>query len=258
MGVYSNASIGVRKKSVGENTYKTVRGRTIVSKRIVENSSKTQPQTEQRKAFSVMGKSGKLLSKWIDRTFDKTKYGSQRNNYVKLNAPVMAWLKSNDKLGGSNYIKQIADAIEGDVPVYAGFGSNLCESEFTQTDKELSVNLVFSKVLTVGDKVVIVVAQSYSKHVPGVDGMNLLATFNSAPIFEYSVTEADAGVNTISLDKAKVPALATACAPMNTYNQIAIIASAAIISGKETCQCYFSSLELYEEPGGEDDRPVIE
>lgn len=257
MGIYNNASIGVRKKSVGENTYKTVRGRTIVSKRIMENSSKTQPQTEQRKAFSIMGKSGKLLSKWIDRTFDKTKYGSQRNNYVKLNAPVMAWLKSNNKLGGSNYLNQIATAIEAGIPMFAGFGSNLCESEFTQAGKELSVNLVFSKNIAIGDKIIIVVAQSYSKHVPNADGLNLLTTFNSAPVFEYIATEADAGVNTISLDKGKVPALATACSPMNTYNQIAIIASAAIISGKESCQCYFSSLSLYVEPG-EDDRPVIE
>ena len=257
MGIVKNGTLGIGRKSFGDATYRTTRGRTIAAKRIQENKSNTTMQSDQRKAFSIMGKSGKLLSKWIDQTFDKTKYGSQRNHFVKLNAPVMAWLKTNDKLGGLDYIGQICAAIGGDVPVYAGMGANLAESVFSQEDKSLSVSLTFSKNLIVGDRVLIVVAQSYCKSVPNGEGANLLARFTSAPIYEYVITDADAGKNIIALDKEKLPGLATACAPMNTYRQTAIIASAAVVSGKDACQCYFSALELYVDPG-EDDRPVIE
>ena len=92
MGIVKNGTLGIGRKSFGDATYRTSRGRTIAAKRIQENKSNTSMQSDQRKAFGIMGRSAKLLSEWIDKTFDKTKYGSQRNHYVKLNAPIMEWL----------------------------------------------------------------------------------------------------------------------------------------------------------------------
>ncbi|MBC5646388.1 hypothetical protein H8S77_26345 [Parabacteroides sp. BX2] len=257
MGIVKNGTLGIGRKSFGDATYRTSRGRTIAAKRIQENKSNTSMQSDQRKAFGIMGRSAKLLSEWIDKTFDKTKYGSQRNHYVKLNAPIMEWLKVNKKLDGLNYLSQIVAAIEDGVTVYAGMGANLAESEFVQNEKELSASVTYSKLFAVGDKVLIVVAQSYGKTTPGNNGLSLSSSFAAAPIYEYVITDADAGKNTISLDKDKVPGLATACEPLSTYKQSAIMASVAVISGKDACQCYFSSLELYVEPGG-GDRPEIE
>lgn len=257
MGIYKTSSIGVRRKSVGEVTYKSVRGRVIASAKIVENTSKTTAQTEQRSAFGIMGKMGKLLANWINQTFDKTKYGSQRNHFVKVNAPVMLWLKENKKLSTVNYLSQISAALDDGVPVFAGYGTNFVESEFEQTDKELSVSLTFSKKFVVGDIIKILVAQSYSKKTPGNDGLSLVSHFSSYDVYDYVVTDAEVGNNILSLDKAKVPGLATACEPLSSYTQSAIMASVAVLSGKETCQCYFSPLELYVNAGG-GDRPEIE
>ena len=257
MGIYKTSSIGVRRKSVGEVTYKSVRGRVIASAKITENASKTSAQTEQRSAFGIMGKMGKLLADWINQTFDKTKYGSQRNHFVKINSPVMAWLKENKKLSTAHYLDQVSAAVSAGIPVFAGYGANLVQSEFTQADAALSVSLTFSKKFVVGDIVRVLVAQSYTKKTPGNDGLSLIANFSGCDVFDYTITEAETGSNILSLDKDKVPGLATACKPLTSYTQSAIMASVAVLSGKESCQCYFSALELYVESGG-GDRPEIE
>lgn len=257
MAVYRNSSIGVGRKSLGENTYKTVRGRVIVSSRILTNTSKTVTQGEQRSAFGIMGKMGKLLATWINLTFDQTKYGSKRNHFVKVNTPVMAWLKANKKLSVANYLSQIAAAISEGVPVFAGYGANLADVECKQNNAELSVSLTFSKRFVEGDIVKIIVAQSYTKKLPGDNGLSMISHFCSTDTYDYVIGADEIGTNIVSIDKDKVPALATACKPLASYTQSAIIASAAVISGKDACQCYFSALDLYEDPG-EDDRPVIE
>lgn len=257
MGIYKTSSIGVRRKSVGEVTYKSVRGRVIASAKITENTSKTSAQTEQRSAFGIMGKMGKLLADWIDQTFDKTKYGSQRNHFVKVNAPVMSWLKENKKLSTANYLSQISAALDAGVALFAGYGANFAESEFTQNNAELSVDITFSKKFVLGDVVKILVAQGYSKKGAVNNGMSLISHFSGHDVYEYSITEAEVGSNTLSLDKAKVPGLAEACKPLASYTQSAIIASAAVLSGKDACQCYFTGLELYIEPNG-NDRPEID
>lgn len=257
MGIYKTSSIGVRRKSVGEITYKSVRGRVIASAKIAENTSKTSAQTEQRSAFGIMGKMGKLLADWINQTFDKTKYGSQRNHFVKVNAPVMSWLKENKKLSTANFLTQISAALDAGVALFAGYGANFAESEFTQNNAELSVSITFSKKFVLGDVVKILVAQGYTKKAPSDNGYSLINHFSSHDIYEYAITEAEVGTNILSLAKDKVPGLATACKPLATYTQSAIMASAAVVSGKDACQCYFTSLSLYVEKG-EDDRPVIE
>lgn len=257
MGVYKNSSIGVRRKSVGENTYKTVRGRVIVSSKITENSSKTSAQTEQRSAFGIMGKTGKLLAKWIDQTFDKTKYGSQRNHFVKVNAPVMAWLKENKKLSTAAYLDQISAALSAGVPVFAGYGANFAESEFEQANAELAVSITFSKKFVLGDVVKILVVQSYTKKTSGGNGLSLIGRFSSYDIYEYLITEEEVGKNVLFLNKITVSGLASACAPLSSYDQSSIMASVAVLSGKEACQCYFTGLELYVEPSG-GDHPEIE
>ena len=73
MGIVKNGTLGIGRKSFGDATYRTSRGRTIAAKRIQENKSNTSMQSDQRKAFGIMGRSAKLLSEWIDKTFDKTK-----------------------------------------------------------------------------------------------------------------------------------------------------------------------------------------
>lgn len=255
MGIYKTSSIGVRRKSVGEVTYKSVRGRVIASAKVTENTSKTPAQTEQRSAFGIMGQSAKVMASWIDQAFSKTKYGSQRNNFVKQNAPVMSWLKENkDTLKGSS-LGKFSQSVAAGVPVLSGFGSNFVDAEFEQDNAALSVVVTFSKDFVANDIIKIGVMQSYSKAVPNDDGMSILAHFSSVKIYEYTVTNADLSSNIIILDKDKIPALETAAKPPIGFVPQTSIASAVVLSGKETSQSYFTALALFDDS---DDRPEIE
>lgn len=84
MAVVRSLAIGKSVKSAGNLTYKTVRGRTIASQRITTNSSKTALQVFQRGSFSESIKSMQLVLPWINNFFEKSKYGSARNNFLKL------------------------------------------------------------------------------------------------------------------------------------------------------------------------------
>lgn len=85
MAVINSLAIGNGVKSAGNITYRRTRGRTIASQRITENKSNTAAQQAQRGKFKVMTQFASLMSAFIDKAFDKTKYGSQRNNFIKQN-----------------------------------------------------------------------------------------------------------------------------------------------------------------------------
>lgn len=85
MAVINSLAIGNGVKSAGNITYRRSRGRTIASHRITENKSNTAAQQAQRGKFKAMTQFASLMSAFIDKAFDKTKYGSQRNNFIKQN-----------------------------------------------------------------------------------------------------------------------------------------------------------------------------
>lgn len=85
MAVINSLAIGNGVKSAGNITYRRTRGRTIASQRITENKSNTAAQQAQRGKFKVMTQFASLIAAYIGLAYDKTKYGSQRNNFIKLN-----------------------------------------------------------------------------------------------------------------------------------------------------------------------------
>lgn len=108
MALINSLAIGKSRKSAGNLTYKTVRGRTIASQRITSNSSRTALQVFQRGAFSDTVKCMQLVIPWINNFFDKSKYGSSRNQFMKI-------CKSYN-MGGDR-----ASIIAGDLPLADGF-----------------------------------------------------------------------------------------------------------------------------------------
>lgn len=85
MAVIYSLAIGKSYKSAGNLTYKTVRGRTIASQRITQNTSNTAAQGAQRSRFGSTAQCMQLFLPYVNNFFEKTKYGSARNQYVKVN-----------------------------------------------------------------------------------------------------------------------------------------------------------------------------
>lgn len=85
MAIINSLAIGKSYKSAGNLTYKTIRGRTIASQRITSNKSNTAAQQEQRSHFSAVSSSMKLIQQYINICYEKSKYGSSRNMFFKVN-----------------------------------------------------------------------------------------------------------------------------------------------------------------------------
>lgn len=104
MAIVNSLAIGKSVKSAGNLTYKTVRGRTIASQRITSNKSNTLLQSSQRAHFSMCAKAATLIQTFINSCYEKSKYGSARNNFMSIN-------KSYDGFG------VVAEVQEGAIPL---------------------------------------------------------------------------------------------------------------------------------------------
>lgn len=92
MAITNSNAVGKANKSAGQNTYRTVRGRVIMSQRIVTNKSKTPLQIEQRSKFKKGSTAISRIAFFINRAYDKSKYGSQRNNFYTQNKEMLLGL----------------------------------------------------------------------------------------------------------------------------------------------------------------------
>lgn len=85
MAIVNSLAIGKAVKSAGNLTYKTVRGRTIASQRITSNKSNTMKQSAQRSRFAMASQAITLCQLYVDFAYEKSKYGSARNEFMKIN-----------------------------------------------------------------------------------------------------------------------------------------------------------------------------
>lgn len=92
MAITNSNAVGKANKSAGQNTYRTVRGRVIMSQRITTNKSQTPLQIDQRGKFKTGSTSISRIAFYINRAYDKSKYGSQRNNFYTQNKAMLLGL----------------------------------------------------------------------------------------------------------------------------------------------------------------------
>ena len=88
MAIIRSLAVGKARKSAGNLTFRTVRGRTIVSEKVGERPVTRAPSAAQaqRAAYMTMiSRYAKMHAGSIDVSFNKTKYGTSRNNFMKLN-----------------------------------------------------------------------------------------------------------------------------------------------------------------------------
>lgn len=85
MAIVNSLAIGRSVKSAGNLTYKVVRGRTIASQKITSNKSNTYLQQERRMKFGNSATAMRLIKTYIGLAYEKSKFGSPRNNFLKIN-----------------------------------------------------------------------------------------------------------------------------------------------------------------------------
>lgn len=87
MAIIRSAAIGSARGSLGIITYRTVRGRTIGSQKRggVDPITRADGDTLVQFVFGLMARYAAARSADIEKSFSKTKYGSSRNAFMKLN-----------------------------------------------------------------------------------------------------------------------------------------------------------------------------
>lgn len=104
MAIVNSLGIGKGKKSAGELTYRDVRGRTIASRRVIQNLSNTALQNEQRVSFRDASKMLSIAAFFINAGTERSKYGSHRNNFYHLNKTIFRSLaQSNVEVPATPY-----------------------------------------------------------------------------------------------------------------------------------------------------------
>lgn len=132
MAIISSTAIGSGQKSAGVLTYRRTRGRTIASQRVVTNKSNTAAQASQRKLFRHVSHIMSVLAFIINRSTEKSKYGSQRNNFFKNNS--VAFFEPGDDVLGVigaqatpyDMVKKMVETLNGEPLLWTiGTGNGL-------------------------------------------------------------------------------------------------------------------------------------
>lgn len=89
MAIVNSVFLGRAKKSAGNGTFRTVRGRTIVSQKVAKKGAVVGNLSKNQFALAVISRFASIHAADIEVSFDKTTYGSARNAFFKLNYSAM-------------------------------------------------------------------------------------------------------------------------------------------------------------------------
>lgn len=117
MAIINSMGVGRSRKSMGNVTYRTVRGRTIGSQKrggdVVTRASN--PMQEQARAlFRAISMYVSLHRSDVNASFDKTRYGSQGNYFMKINKQAI-----RAAVSGVLYINSTMEEIVSAIETYA-------------------------------------------------------------------------------------------------------------------------------------------
>lgn len=101
MAIISSVALGKVQKSVGNVTFQHYYGKTVAKQKIVRNPSYV-PSAKQKEQRDRMYYAFKFTNAWAgltDMLFVRSKWGTKRNNFLKLNFPAIAeYVKNNETL----------------------------------------------------------------------------------------------------------------------------------------------------------------
>lgn len=240
MAIVNSLAIGAAVKSAGNLTYKRTRGRTIASQRITQNASKSSAQTSQRDVFAMQARMAKSIASWIDLSFPKTKYGSQRNNFISSAKSALQAFIRVDQIGQGlpDLIQSSAKAAQVGKLLLAGKGEYTLQCEYpSSVVSALNMDAVLSRAFAVGDRVAVMVAQVYT--LPSFPDMML----ESVQIVETTLTAENVpAAGSIKINSALIPELANlnTLLPAGADVMGQLFSATVIGADKSTCSTLFS------------------
>lgn len=121
MGIVRAVGVGKTKGSVGDWTYRVVRGQTIATFKVGRRPlTRAEAVSLQQFTFGLVNRYMFMHAADIQVSFNKTKFGSERNYFAKINFPELRLAFRNLYRQGETSVDSISDAqIEAAVATYA-------------------------------------------------------------------------------------------------------------------------------------------
>lgn len=191
MALINSVGVGNGSKSVGEFTYRSVRGRTIASKRVLKNSSNSAAQGNQRSLFAALSKFLTAYDCYVFNAFAKTRYGSRRNRAASVLKALSPYIRST-------YERVTADGSPVNL-VWYWFAQAMAAANNAINDGEASTSAIGSTLLQASDIGVSLVNTSLSSNEPNGARVGFLVDF----------TVDKCGAELLEIIRAKKPAWAS-------------------------------------------------
>lgn len=135
MAIASTLAIGKGRKSAGDFTYRYVRGRLITSSKIKYNNSNTALQAAQRVSFRDVSKLMSKVAFLINRTYDKSKYGSSRNHFYTINKAALNAMENAENIDNMSIVDALQALLNADLAyITYGAGNVLVSSAGGETE----------------------------------------------------------------------------------------------------------------------------
>lgn len=190
MAIINSVGVGNGSKSVGEFTYRNVRGRTVASKRVLKNSSNSAAQGNQRSLFGALSKFLTAYDCYVFNAFTKTRYGSRRNR------------AASDLKALAPYIRETYEELTGNgVPinlVWNWFAQAMSAAHRAIEEDAVGASAISSSLLQSSDIGVSLVNTSISSNEPNGTRVGFLVNF----------TVDKCGAELLEIIRAKKPAWA--------------------------------------------------
>lgn len=207
MAVINSVGVGRGSKSVGEFTYRYTRGRTIASRRITKNTSKTPAQVGRRGAFGSFVWMFSPYKWFFSDGYEKTKHGSSFNQFVHVNRELLGKSPYNSEVNkklipnGKQLYTLISAIIGSSVPhlKYATYGTLNFVNTSADNANQYAYNTVSGTLYTEDFKgITITINSVFSDGRTFVKEINLYENGEN-PDFLKTYDFLSVGVNTIKI-----------------------------------------------------------
>lgn len=189
------------RKSVGNVTFRYTRGRIIASEKIQEATTRvpTSFQTQRQFVFGLINRFSRAHAADINMSFDKSKYGSERNMFFKLNyaalgdalLPLYETSEGNlDQVTDDQIEEAVTDyATDNPTRIYrvkkAGFPVKYLSGEWSTTDNPISVDVYLGgvKIVSGSNRLELATGKSFriSGNVAGAVVLSVADTSSGEP-----------------------------------------------------------------------------
>ena len=158
MAIVKSLAVGKARKSAGNVTFATSRGRVIMREKMTRTAAFNQAQLMQQSSFGQVSRAVRIMRAMWDKTYEPSKYGSSFNNFSKINYDVIkeaTLALPTEKITDIAFMDAIIAEFSTKTPPISGYGtlSGVVDNFYRYKEDEtgFTVNVILGPSAKKGD-----------------------------------------------------------------------------------------------------------